>query len=137
LILAALTWASDWITVQNERTVYTADCQGGSWRGAHCTGTLVAGARYRFRALRPHGEVVFWTVASDEPSGKLAPCIITDGRNWTCTAGPDAARTITLQMTHGRPVIAVGSPNKPFHGVSKWRWWLLRGGIAPGQDAEN
>ena len=137
LVLAALMWASDWLTLQNERTVYTADCARGTWQGAHCSGELVAGPRYRFRALRSHGEVLFWAVGSTQPSGKLAPCAIANGRNWTCPPSVGATQTITLQMSHGRPVATSGVATKAFHAVTKWRWWLLRYGIALGHDAGN
>src|SRR2546427_8730224 len=60
LVLAGLcgvAWATDFITPQGERTVYTAECERGVWQGAHCTGRLAAGARHRFRALKSHKEV--------------------------------------------------------------------------------
>ncbi|MBS0453884.1 MAG: hypothetical protein JSS14_21495 [Proteobacteria bacterium] len=137
VVIAGIFWAGDQITLQNERTIFTADCQGGAWQGADCKGKLVAGPRYRFRALRPHGEVLFWTVGNTGPSGRLAPCTITDGRNWTCQPCPDAARTITLQMASGRPVVRAdgSSPTLPFHAVPKWRWWLLRASHSSGGGA--
>ncbi|MBS0340003.1 MAG: hypothetical protein JSS56_05720 [Proteobacteria bacterium] len=136
LVTAGLFWAGDRITLQNERTIFTANCQGGTWQGAHCTGKLVAGPRYRFRALRPHGEVLFWTVGSAEPSGRLAPCAITDG--WACQPCPDAERTITLEMSSGHPVVGLNiGLTMPFHAVSKLRWWLLRAGLRLGNDAAN
>lgn len=137
VVLLAFLWASDQISLENERTVFTAECRGGAWNGARCTGELIAGARYRFRALRPHGEVVFWTQGGAEPSGKLAPCTIKDGRNWVCSPGPESTRSITLQMAHGRPVTQLGAQTQPFHAVPKWRWWLLRLGIALGHEAES
>src|SRR5215204_2880092 len=51
IAMAAYAWAVDFISVQGERTVYTVDCVGGVWSGAQCSGNLVAGERYRFRAL--------------------------------------------------------------------------------------
>jgi hypothetical protein len=137
-ITAAAAWASDAITLQGERTVYTVDCRQGQWQGPTCSGTLAAGRLYRFRALRKHAEVMFWTVgASDEPSGKFTSCRIVDGRNWTCAPNADAARTITLQMQHGAPVPDATGMVRPFHAVAKWRWWLLRSGIPIGRDADN
>ena len=68
LVVAGLVWASDWITMQNERTIYTVDCSGGAWQGRRCSGRLKAGDRYRFRALRARGEVLFWVVGRNEPS---------------------------------------------------------------------
>ena len=80
---------------------------------------------------------LFWIIGGTQPAGKLAPCAIEDGRNWTCAPGADPGRTITLQMSRGRPVNHPGVASKPFHAVAKWRWWLLRGGIALGHDAAN
>jgi hypothetical protein len=131
-ILAALgfaAWASDFVTLQGERTIYTVDCAGGVWQGDRCSGRVAAGERYRYRALKPHGEVIFWTVGSKEPSGKFGECTIQDGRNWVCKVCPDAARSITLQMANGYPVVAASPPvTRPFRAVSKWRWLLLERG---------
>lgn len=130
LALGFAGWASDFITLQGERTIYTVDCVGGAWQGAHCGGGHVAtGPRYRYRALKPHGEVVFWTVGTKEPSGKFQDCTIQDGRNWLCKICPDAARSITLQMAQGRPVPGPEAVTRPFRAVSKWRWLLLDRGI--------
>ncbi|WP_088953681.1 hypothetical protein [Variovorax sp. HW608] len=137
LVVAGLVWASDWITLQNERTIYTVDCTGGGWQGRRCSGRLKASDRYRFRALRARGEVLFWVVGSGEPSGKLAPCAIASGRNWTCKAGPDSAHSITLQMSKGRAVASRNGTTRSFHAIPKWRWYLLRWGIALGHDAAN
>lgn len=130
-IVAALgfaAWASDFLTMQGERTVYTVDCRGGSWQGDRCSGHVAAGTRYRYRALKPHNEVIFWMVGSKEPSGKFEDCQIHDGRNWVCKACADAARSITLQMAQGKPVADAGSVTRPFRAVSKWRWLLLKRG---------
>lgn len=129
-LLAALTWTSDAISLQGERTVYTVECRQGSWRDGACNGQLVAGDRYRFRALKAHHEVIFWISGSSEPSGKLSDCQIADGRNWICKPDAEAPRTITLQMSHGRPVPDRTGTTKPFHDLSKWRWYLLRSGYA-------
>ena len=70
LLLAALVfgaWASDFITMQGERTVYTVECRGGTWQDDHCSGNVVAGNRYRYRALKPHNEVIFWKVGVERP----------------------------------------------------------------------
>ncbi|MEO8836391.1 MAG: hypothetical protein ABI364_06595 [Caldimonas sp.] len=136
-LLAALgfaAWASDFVTMQGERTVYTVDCVRGTWQGAHCSGQLAAGKRYRFRALKPHGEVFFWTVGSQERSGKFDDCAIQDGRNWVCKVCPDAARSITLEMVQGIPVRDASSVTQPFRAVSKWRWLLLQRGFTTGRD---
>jgi hypothetical protein len=134
--VVVLLWASDKITLEGERTVYTARCQDGAWQGAHCGGRLVAAERYRFRALKPHGEVVFWTVGASAPSGKFADCEITDGRNWTCKPNAEAARTITLQMAKGVPVADASGRTKGFHAIEKWRWVLLKWGVPVGSTAD-
>jgi len=38
-------WASDFVTMQGERTVYTVDCTNGAWQGDHCSGQVAAGTR--------------------------------------------------------------------------------------------
>ena len=132
LVLVALgfaAWASDFVTMQGERTVYTVDCRNGTWQGDRCSGDVAAGTRYRFRALKPHNEVIFWTVGTNEPSGKFKECTIQDGRNWVCKVCPDAARSITLQMAQGAPVAAAPTVTRPFRAVSKWRWLLLQRGF--------
>jgi len=135
-ILCALgfaAWASDFVTMQGERTVYTVDCVGGSWQGDHCSGHVAAGTRYRFRALKPHGEVIFWTVGSKEPSGRFSDCKVQDGRNWVCQVCADASRTITLQMVQGKPVADAAAVTRPYRAVSKWRWLLLQRGYTAGR----
>ena len=132
-------WASDFITMQGERTVYTVECRDGAWDGDRCGGKVVAGPRYRYRALPPHREVIFWTIGTDEPSGKFVGCAIRDGRNWICQPNGDAARSITLQMADGVPI--AGPVTRPFRAVSKWRWIMLRrgwsssAGVPPALDA--
>ena len=122
-------WASDFVTMQGERTVYTVECAGGDWQGDRCSGHVKPATRYRYRALKPHNEVIFWTVGTKEPSGKFDDCKIQDGRNWVCKACPDAARSITLEMAHGKPVpMADVTMAKPIRAVSKWRWLLLQRG---------
>jgi hypothetical protein len=135
-LLAALgfaAWASDFVTMQGERTVYTVDCDGGAWEGDRCSGKVKAGDRYRYRALKPHNEVIFWTVGSKDPSGKFSDCQITDGRNWVCKVCADSPRSITLQMAQGKPVFDPKLGTKPFRAVSKWRWLLLQRGYTTGR----
>ena len=127
-------WASDFVTMQGERTVYTVDCVDGAWLGDRCAGRLSPGVRYRYRALKPHGEVIFWTVGTKEPSGKYDDCQIQDGRNGVCKICPDAARSITLRMAQGAPVSDYPAVTKPFRSVSKWRWLLLEGGFTADRD---
>ena len=121
-------WCSDFITMQGERTVYTVDCRHGAWQGDRCVGELLAGNRYRYRALKPHSEVIFWTVGTNEPSGKFGECTIQDGRNWTCKANADAPRSITLQMADGAPLAGPANVTRSFRAVSKWHWLLLQRG---------
>ena len=127
-------WCSDFVTMQGERTVYTVECRNGAWLGDHCTGKLVAGDRYRYRALKPHSEVIFWTVGAKEPSGKFGECTIRDGRNWLCKANADAPRSITLQMAEGAPVAGPANVTRAFRAVSKWRWLLLQRGLGEQAD---
>jgi hypothetical protein len=136
-MLSAIAWANDFITPQGERTVYTASCENGAWQGTRCTGTLRAAERFRFRALRIHGEVLFWTVGSRVPSGKFIGCSIESGRDWRCPVSPDARDTVTLEIAAGQPVRNPAWPTRPFHQVTKWRWHLLHWGLPAGRDAEN
>lgn len=132
-----LAWFTDSVTLQGERTIYTVECRDGSWdaAGSTCSGRLVAGERFRFRALRAHSEVLFWRAGVNENSGRLAGCTIQDGRNWKCPPGADAARSITLEMDHGEAVRDAQSPTRPFHAVPKWRWVALRWGLPGGTTA--
>ena len=127
-VFALFVWAIDFVTLQGERTIYTAQCRGGNWVDGRCTGNLAARERYRFRALKAKGEVVFWIAGSAEPSGKLTPCIIEDGRNWSCKPGADASKSITLQMKRGEAVPDAFGDTPLFHAVPKWKWFLLRYG---------
>jgi hypothetical protein len=129
-VLGIFIWASDRITLKGERTIYTVDCRRGVWEASRCTGQLVLGPRYRFKALRPQGEVLFWTVGASAPSGKFTDCAIVDGRNWQCQPSAAASSTITLQMALGRPVPSQGT--MPFHAVPKGQWWLMRLGSVLG-----
>ncbi len=134
LALGFAGWASDFVTMQGERTIYTVDCVGGAWQANRCGGHVATGPRYRYRALKPHGEVIFWTVGSKEASGRFNDCTIQDGRNWLCKICPDAARSITLQMAQGLPVPGPEAVTRPFRAVSKWRWLLLQRGFTVERD---
>lgn len=132
VVVGALTfaaWASDFVTRQGERTVYTVECVGGDWQGDDCSGDVTTGPRYRYRAVKSDGEVHFWTIGASEPPGRFEDCAIQDGRNWTCEVCPDASRSITLQMAHGIPVPTAQPVTRPFRAVSKWRWMLLKRGF--------
>jgi len=136
-VLAALSWISDTLTLQGERTVYTVQCESGSWDGPHCSGRLTAAERFKFRALQAHREVLFWIVGSSQPSGKFTDCTIDSGRDWTCRCDAEAAGAITCQMLYGRPVRQNNPLLRAFHTVPKWRWFLLRAGIPSGSDAND
>jgi hypothetical protein len=136
VLLAVDMWLSDFITLQGERTIYTVGCQNGEWKGNACSGHLVAGPRYRFRALRPHREVLFWTVGSQQSSGRFTACEIRDGRNWRCEPGPGAHDTITLEMLHGFAVHDGMGRVQGFHASTKLRWLLLRWGWPAGRNAD-
>jgi len=126
LLTGSLLWASDRITLQGERTVFTVDCLRGEWHDGRCTGTLVPGARYAFRASVLRQEVLYWVRGTQSPFGKLSNCQVKDRDNWTCTvpAGPDS--TITEAMVKGQPTSGCAGLPTPLHRISKWRWWALR-----------
>lgn len=139
VVMSAYAWMVDFITLEGERTVYTVDCAGGVWTGHDCSGSLTAGNRYKFRALKIHSEVLFWIAGSTEPAGKLSGCNITDGRNWTCApnANPDAARSITLVMARGQPVADALHRTRSVHTVPKYRWLMAKNGVGLGSSADN
>ena len=121
-------WASDRVTLEGERTVYTATCEG-VWVGLHCTGRLTAGDRYRFRSSRSRNEIVYWIAGSKSPSGKFTECQITDRDQWDCAALIGEVPTITHQMNDGRPSQHLGGIDIPFHAVNKWKWWAMHWGL--------
>ena len=82
-------WASDKITYEGERTIYTVRCEQGNWEGLQCKGRMVAGDRYRFRASVSKQEVLYWVVGSSQPSGKFSRCTVKDRGNWSCEANAD------------------------------------------------
>ena len=123
LVVAA--WASDFVTLQGVRTIYTAKCEGGEWQEGRCTGRMVAGNRYRYHASKERGEVVLQVVGSSAPAGRLSNCDIHDGRNWVCPLAEGPARSWTVRMENGAPVAQEVSPARSDRQVSKWRWHLL------------
>ena len=137
VLAGVLAWATDFVTLQGEKTIYTVECKQGTWDGNRCTGTLASAERYRFRALKGHGEVLFWIVGSTEASGRMAPCEVKSGRNWVCSANTDSPRSITLVMSKGQPVHDPSAKTRPFHAVSKVRWLLLSYGISLTDTAGN
>ncbi len=128
-VLATLVWASDHITLQGERTIYSVSCEGGAWDGLRCTGRLAAGDRYRFRASSSRNEVVYWIAGSRTPSGKYTDCQVSSRDNWTCTAHPGQAPSVAVQLAQGRPISRGDGTALPCHAVAKWKWWALRAGI--------
>lgn len=130
LLIVALLWGSDRITMQGERTVYTVECDRGTWTGRVCTGKLVPGKRYAFRASITRHEVVYWVRSSPAPSGKYPDCKVSDRDNWSCKIAVDSVpTTIAHEMTKGRPTRTGGEHVLPFHSVSKWKWWLMEIGV--------
>jgi hypothetical protein len=129
VLLGIVAWADDFVTLQGEHTIYTVRCVDGAWTGLNCSGHLATGDRYRFRALRARSEVLFWMVGSAEASGKFTSCEVSDGRNWSCKASEDAARSITLSMVRGRAQHDRTGATRQFQAISKWKWWCLRVGL--------
>jgi len=129
VVLGIAIWASDKISFQGERTVYSVRCEQGVWEGWRCTGRLVVGDRYRFRASRSRQEVIYWIVGSSQASGKYTNCEVADRGNWTCRDATSPPLTLTRQMVKGHPIYEQGGSPLPIHAVSKWQWWLLNLGI--------
>lgn len=128
IAIGVLIWAGDRITLEGEHTVHTVQCLDGKWEERRCTGVLVAGDRYRFRASRSRQEVLYWTAGSREPSGKYTECIVRDRDNWSCKAVPGQPTTIARALVDGKPNDGEMSA-RSIHIVRKWKWWLLRSGI--------
>ncbi|MES2950681.1 MAG: hypothetical protein V4858_19280 [Pseudomonadota bacterium] len=128
ILIVYFIWTTDKITFQGERTVYTVNCANGAWDGKRCTGEMTAGPRYRFRALKARGEVLFWVLGNNEPSAKLTGCSIQDGRNWTCPVTADAKQSITLGLASGDPLVNPAWPTRPLYSVSKMTWIFLDNG---------
>ena len=140
LVLISLTvaaWLTDFITLKGERTVYAANCKGGNWRGETCTGKLAAGERYRFRVLKAHNEVLYWTAGKEGTLGKLTDCVITSGRNWRCQPTVSPVNTVALEIFHGKVVPRAGANIVGAHLVSKARWYVLWMRMPIGTDAES
>jgi hypothetical protein len=128
-VLSAVTWASDRITFQGERTIHTVDCVQGVWVGLRCTGTLMAGDRYRYRSLKTRREIIFWIAGSPQPSGKYTDCTVKDRGNWLCKESLDKAPSITHEMVNDQAKRDPNGHTLPFHAVPKWKWWLLHAGL--------
>ena len=129
IILGLLIWASDTITLQGERTIYTVNCEGGVWNDMRCKGKMVAGARYRFRASKVRQEVIFWVAGSPRPSARYTDCDVENRGNWSCDATHDTTPSITHRMANDRAMHESAVTAVSFHAVPKWKWWLLRAGL--------
>ena len=127
--LGVVLWASDKITIQGERTMYTVHCDGGEWDGLQCRGTMVAGERYRFRASNIKQEVLYWVVGSPAPSGKFTQCKVKDRGNWACPENAGQPPTITHEMVNGHPKRDGTDRDLAFKAVPKWVWWVLDWGF--------
>ena len=123
--LGVVLWASDKITIQGERTIYTVHCDGGEWDGLQCRGTMVAGERYRFRASNIKQEVLYWVVGSPAPSGKFTQCKVKDRGNWACPENAGQPPTITHEMVNGHPKRDGTDRDLAFNAVPKWVRWVL------------
>ena len=102
-----------------------------------CTGTLVAGDRYRYLSLKARHEVIFWVAGSAEPSGKFTDCTVENRGNWSCKANVDSAKSITHEMVNDKAKPDPIGLTRPFHAVPKWEWWLLRVGFPGFSDAND
>jgi hypothetical protein len=128
--VVALLWGSDRITMQGERTIYTADCVDGTWSGKVCSGRLAPGKRYAFRASLARQEVIYWIRGSTAPSGRFPDCKVVDRDNWSCKGGGDGSpTTIAYEMARGHPTRAGSERMLPYHSVPKWKWWLMDVGV--------
>src|SRR5215471_13482051 len=129
-LVVTLIWASDRITMQGEHTVYTVECDGGTWTGKVCSGKLAPGKRYAFRASLARQEVIYWIRGSTAPSGKFPECKVVDRDNWSCKFVPEGPQaTIAYEMAKGHPTRAGSERMVPFHSVPKWKWWLIDAGL--------
>jgi len=137
VVITAFMWATDFVTMQGEWTIYTADCVDGQWQGSACTGRLKAADRYRFRVLKAHREVLFWTIYGSGASGRFTDCDVQDGRTWTCPSTADASRTVTRRMNLGIPEDDEAPGVMQVHRIPKWKWEALKRGLPVGSTALN
>jgi hypothetical protein len=129
LAFVLLIWASDHITLQGERTIYTVRCEPDIWDDRRCIGKMVAGDRYAFRSSASRNEVIYWIRGSAVPSGKYSDCTVVDRDNWTCAIVEGQKPSIVSEMKKGRPTRVNDGRVVPFRSVPKWQWWLLRLGV--------
>ena len=129
-------WSTDRVTLEGERTVYTVKCDQGEWQKAHCSGKLVAGDRFTFRASTKRQEVLYWKYGSSEPSGKYTDCYVKNRGNWSCNVQTTQRPAIIYEMQSDKPVPGVTGLAVPFHSVPKWKWWAIRYGMGTYRNAE-
>ena len=127
--LAALIWASDHITLQGERTIYTVECADGKWEGDRCTGRLVAGPRYAFRASQSRHEVIYWVRGSKAPSGKFTDCTVRNRDNWSCNVEVDQLPALTYELVDGKPTRGTAGLTMTLQPVPKWKWYAIEAGL--------
>jgi hypothetical protein len=135
LAFGVFVWATDKITFEGERTVYTVTCGHGTWERSRCTSRLATSDRYTFKASRSRQEVLYWVVGSKQPSGKYTDCQVANRGNWTCNVRVDQPMTITYEMKNDRPAHGAEGLALPFYAVPKWKWWAIRYGIGRYSDA--
>jgi hypothetical protein len=100
-VLCLTAWLHDFVTLNGAKTLYTVECSDGVWQGTVCSGRLSAGNRLRFKTLKVRGEVLFWTVGSTKPSGKLTQCTIEDAKDWSCK--PEQPTALVTVMRYAQP----------------------------------
>jgi hypothetical protein len=131
LIVVGLVWASDQITLQGERTIYTVTCDHGTWSGNRCTGALAPSDRHAFRASRTRQEVIYWIRGSQQPSEKYTDCRVENRDNWACRARADQKPLPLRELIHGRPTPAFEDSTTAvrLHAVAKWKWYAVQIGL--------
>jgi hypothetical protein len=129
--MIAYAWATDYIGIAGERTIYTILCSGSIWSDSTCTGKVVLGEHYRFRALKVHREVLYWKVGATEPAGKPTKCEVMNGRNWSCPGNDEASRAVALQMVRGEVVLKEYARAAGIRCIPKIRWLLAELGMPP------
>jgi hypothetical protein len=127
LLLGAIAWADDAITLEGHWTVYTARCDGGQWERDtdHCSGRRLAAERHRFLSDRSASTVQFEIVGTATTQGTLAGCTVQDGRNWMCLSCGLSVCPVTRVLQRGEPKLEA-SAAASVRPVSKLTWHWLR-----------
>jgi len=99
--IGLLAWASDEITLQGQPTVYTVNFERGEWDGSRCTGKLVPGSRYRYKAAGTQGRDLLGC-RRIVLSGRLSDCTVRDPGNWFCNGAEADLLSITREMSNDR-----------------------------------